>query len=928
MRPVFICRAEWFRRGALPFTVALWALLVWAAPGSGQSLAQDRPLLTPDDYGQFESLAASALSARGDWLAYGIRRVDEYEELRVVELATDSTRAFPWGRSPVFSPDGRWLAWMIGSEDEEEDEARDEAALLDLTTGEERTWRRVRSVAFDAEGRFLALHGHPLEDAEGRGADLRVVELAGGAVTSFGNVDAFAWSETGSLLAMALATGTEDGNGVQLFHAPDGRLRALESSGSAYRHLSWREGGADLAVLRSVEPAGADSTAHTLLAWRGLDGPDPERMELGPTPEGVADTLRVVGFRAPAWSDDGRHLSLGLRPWTEDEDDDDEEDEPTPADVQLWHSRDVLIFPQQQSRAGNLARATLLAVWTPEEDRILQVGTALDRTASLTDDWRFGIERDPDPYPWGTMFGRPYHDLWVTEVATGTRQKALEEVRYSWVSPGGRFLLSFDGADYWTQDLDSGEEARITEALPTDFANLEYDTPTDLLPPHGVGGWLAGDAGVFLYDRHDVWRVSTDGGGGQRLTDGAAGEVTHRLIRTGAELPSGAFRPDEPLYLSLRDEATEQRGFARIPAGASAPSGAAQHLLLEDAWPRSLVRADSAEVYLFRTEARDRPPELILAGPELADGRVVARTNPFLEDVAWTRAELLHFDSEAGVPLKGVLLYPADHDPSREYPMIVYTYEQLSGGMHAFQVPSQRSYYNFTVWTQEGYFVLLPDIIYRARDPGVSALEAVRPAVATVVDRGLVDPARVGLIGHSWGGYQATYLPTRTDIFAASVAGAPLTDFKSFMGQIHWGGGNPEVTHWETGQARMEVPYWEDVEAHLRNSPAHFAHEMDTPLLMAFGDDDGVVEWWQGTLFYNFARRAGKEMVLVVYEGEGHGFTREPNQIDYHRRILEWFGHYLKGEPPPAWIREGVPYEGLDEERRRIQTTGAVAGGP
>jgi acetyl esterase/lipase len=942
-----------FNSLASPLAAALCFLLICAAPGAAQSPGADRPLLTPDDYGQFETLATSMLSPRGDWLAYGIRTVDEDEELRVVELASDSTRRIPRGRSPVFSPDGRWLVWMIGSDpdDETEDEGRDEAGLLDLSTGEERAWRRVRAVDFDAEGGFLALHGHPPEDTEGRGADLRVVELEEGTVTSFGNVDAFAWSETGSLLAMALATGSEDGNGLQLYHAPDGRLRSLESSDAAYRHLSWREGAADLAVLRSAEPAGADSTAHSLLAWRGLDGPGPERLVLEATPRGIADTLRVVGLRGPQWSSDGRHLSLGLRPWRPEagEEDPEEEDgavdgeveEPTLADVQLWHSADVLIFPQQQSRAENLARATLLAVWSPGEGRIVQVGTALDRDAILTEDWRFGIERDSDPYPWGTMFGRPYHDLWVTEVATGARRKALEEVRYSWVSPGGRFLLSFDGEDYWTHDLDSGAEARITQGLPAGFANLEYDIPTDLLPPYGVGGWLEGDQAVLLYDRHDLWRVTPDGGGGERLTAGAGDEVTHRVVRTGAEPPSGAFRPDEPLFLSLREEPTERRGFARIPAGGlgsgsrtggegsggTLSAAVAERLILEDAWPRGLVRADSAEVYLFRTEARARSPELHLAGAGLADARRVARTNPFRDDYAWTRAELMHFESEAGVPLKGVLLYPADHDPSRTYPMIVYTYEQLSGGIHSFQVPSQRSYYNFTVWTQEGYFVLLPDIIYRARDPGVSALEAVRPAVGQVVDRGLVDPDRVGLIGHSWGGYQATYLPTRTNMFAASVAGAPLTDFKSFMGQIHWSGGNPEVTHWETGQARMEVPYWEDVEAHLRNSPAHFVHEMDTPLLMAFGDDDGVVEWWQGTLFYNFARRAGKEMVLVVYEGEGHSFTREPNQIDYHRRILEWFGHYLKGDPPPAWITDGIPYEALEVERRRIQPTDAPTGG-
>ncbi len=240
--------------------------------------------------------------------------------------------------------------------------------------------------------------------------------------------------------------------------------------------------------------------------------------------------------------------------------------------------------------------------------------------------------------------------------------------------------------------------------------------------------------------------------------------------------------------------------------------------------------------------------------------------------------------------------------------MIVYTYEIRSQTLHNYVVPSERSYYNFTAWTQQGYFVLQTDIVYRPRDPGVSAVDAVVPAVQSIVDRGLVDPDRVGLVGHSWGGYQAAYIPTQTDIFAASVSGAALTNFLSMNGAIHWRPGLPEMQHWETGQARMDVPFWEDFEAHVRNSPAAHITNLETPMLVMFGDEDGTVDWHQGIEFYNFARRAGKEMVMLVYPGEDHGLGEEENQVDYHRRILEWFGHYLKGDEAPAWMKEGVSH--------------------
>jgi len=77
-------------------------------------------------------------------------------------------------------------------------------------------------------------------------------------------------------------------------------------------------------------------------------------------------------------------------------------------------------------------------------------------------------------------------------------------------------------------------------------------------------------------------------------------------------------------------------------------------------------------------------------------------------------------------------------------------------------------------------------------------------------------------------------------------------------------------------------------------------------MLVYFGDKDGTVDWHQGVEFYNYARRAGKFLVMLVYPGEDHGAREKPNQLDYHRRVLEWFGHFLKGDPEPTWITQGV----------------------
>jgi len=156
---------------------------------------------------------------------------------------------------------------------------------------------------------------------------------------------------------------------------------------------------------------------------------------------------------------------------------------------------------------------------------------------------------------------------------------------------------------------------------------------------------------------------------------------------------------------------------------------------------------------------------------------------------------------------------------------------------------------------------------------------------------------------------------TQTDLFAAAVAGAPLTDLVSMYLSVYWNSGSTDARIFEISQGRMEVPFWEDVDAYIANSPVFHVQNLHTPLLVAQGDEDGAVDFNQGVEYYNAARRAGKDFVLLVYGGENHGNSKKANQIDYHNRIVEWFGHYLQHDPAPAWITEGVSY--LDQEEAR-----------
>ena len=269
----------------------------------------------------------------------------------------------------------------------------------------------------------------------------------------------------------------------------------------------------------------------------------------------------------------------------------------------------------------------------------------------------------------------------------------------------------------------------------------------------------------------------------------------------------------------------------------------------------------------------------------------------------------MQYTNHQGRQLHGALFYPADYDPGQSYPMITYIYEIRSQSAKQYNVPSERSYYNWAVWTAQGYFVWQPDIVFDPRDPGISSSRTMEASIAAVVDSDVgVDPERVGLVGHSWGGYQAAFAATNTNVFAAIVAGAALTDLISMYGSIFWSSSTPESGHFEVGQERMDVPYWEDLDAYLRNSAVFNIETLNTPLLVEAADADRNVDWRQAIEYFNVARRAGKPLVMLAYHNEGHGLRKEANQVDYHRRILQWFGHHLKDDEAPDWIKSPVPY--------------------
>src|SRR5262245_18599065 len=327
-------------------------LVVVLAAGVAASTigAQTRPAITRADYGQWESLSPSGLSPDGTWAGYLISRGNRTTELRLVRLNDRFTKAIPSGSALAFAAGSRWAAASIGYTEAEQEKMRasrqpiqNKIALVNLASGEMTTVDGVASFTFSRDGKYLAMRRYaatapgapaappaaapaaqgaptpPAAETEPLGVTVIVRDLASGRDTTFGNVGETAWqaSDEGHLLAMTISAEGQTGNGVHLFDPETTVLRVLESASAGYNGLTWRQDSADLVVLRSKSDPGRDGFTHLMLAWRGLGSSSERAVRFDPTAASALPAdKRVVSFRRPSWSDDGKMVFAGIAEWT------------------------------------------------------------------------------------------------------------------------------------------------------------------------------------------------------------------------------------------------------------------------------------------------------------------------------------------------------------------------------------------------------------------------------------------------------------------------------------------------------------------------------------------------------------------------------------------------------------------------------------
>lgn len=766
-------------------------------------------------------------------------------------------------------------------------------------------------------GRGAAAPADPLAKKRSNGSALVVRDLATGGERTVADVvgygllpkDTWLWYHTSSKTPAAdkvygLFAVTLDGSAEV----------ALVTGFADFAAFTADRDGRALAFTCTLKDFAAEQPRKDLWLWRG-EGP--ARCIVDPGTAGLP--MGMVLGDGLAFARDGGALLLSLQA----------DEPPLPpmlADdkvvMDLFHWNDGDLQTAQQRRGQRPPQ--LRAVWHLDDERLVALdGSAGASVRFLLPDGSRALLGDGEPYRKLTSWDGRYEDTWIVNTVDGTRQKAIERLRGSVTSsPGGGWLVWFAAARWWAFEVATGQRRDLTGALPVAFDRRDDDHP-EPDPAYGLAGFATGDRSVLLYDEFDVWEVTLATGAAVCVTDGLGRQ---EQLRLRIQRPPRARGADDDgglegaLLLTAVDTETMAEGLYADALGAVQKP---RKLLRLDERIGDLRRAEDAERWVFTRSTFAQCPDLWTADASFAAPRRLSDVNPQQRDVRWGRAQLVHWTNGDGVPLRGVLVVPDDFDPKRQYPLMVYFYERMAQNLHAYVAPAPGTSPNAAYYVSNGYLWFMPDVVYTQGYPGESCVKCVVAGVQHLIAEGFVDRKRIGAAGHSWGGYQTAYLATHTNLFAAVECGAAVCNMISAYGGLRYEAGVSRQFQYEQTQSRIGGTPWEFPLRYWENSPIFFADKVRTPVLLLHNDKDGAVPWTQGIEFYTALRRLSREAYLCNYVGEGHGLAKRQNQMDWSRRMAEFFDHHLRGAPMPKWMQDGVPFR--EREREKLPYAKSVA---
>ena len=749
------------------------------------------------------------------------------------------------------------------------------------------------------------------------GTPLILKNLATGEERKFPLTSEYEFSTNGKTLIVETTRKNGDSlsKGLVLWvHTAEGRIDTAMKGFNDATGYALDEAGSQLAFV-----AERDSASKALVKfyrlWYYTPGMDSAIVKADRN--NLAKGLTVSPDYATHFSKDGSRLFLGLAPIRLPKDTSLVDFETARLDI--WNYQDDYLPPQQLVQLNKELKRSYLAMIPKESGKLIPLADEHCETVQLTPEGKGDHALGSTTKPWRIQQqweGSNDQDLFLIDLHDGSRKLIKEKVRDGGtLSPGGKFIIWYDfHLKHWfTYAIASGKTTNISRGITTPLWDVEDDHPDDP-PPYGLMGWQQDDKYVYVYDQYDIYQCDPLGAVAPLNLTKGLGRARRTSIRyVGLDREQEYLRDGQTVLLTLFDHRDMSNGLKLYRLGTPfALSGRAPTF---PCTYNGFVKAKNAWRLAYLKGSFDKPYDLYVSAPIDTNALTMqapvaqySHIDPQQEKYNWFTVELHHWKMPDGRMNEGLLYKPENFDSTKKYPIIFYYYERDAETRYNYIAPQpSRSIINIPYFVSNGYLVFDPDIWYKKGQPGEDAYNSVMSAVKYLSRFKWVDTTKMGLEGHSWGGYQTAYLVTRTPIFAAAEAGAPVANMTSAYGGIRWSTGISRQFQYERSQSRLGASLWQQPELYIKNSPLFRADKVTTPLLIMHNDADGAVPWYQGIELFSALRRLGKKVWLMEYNGEDHGLIERRNRKDWSQRLSQFFDYYLKGGPAPQWLSHGVP---------------------
>ncbi|MCH8246907.1 MAG: S9 family peptidase [Bacteroidetes bacterium] len=922
----------WLFLALAPFVLISFIML--------EATAQTKRALDHEAVENWNRISGVALSRDGNWVLWEIGPEDKDGRLQIRSTSGATELEVDRGDAGVFSGNSQYVAFMIVpakdsvraaklAKKKSKDMPKDHMGIMDLNTGSIDQFERVLSFKLPEEGgnriayRLVKDESKPdsteadkseeedeeeEEEDKDEGTTLVVLNLETRAEVRVDDVTDYEFSKDGAWLAYVRSNEEGDIDGLYVMAEGSSVAIAMLTGEGNYRQLAMDDASEQIAFLSDQQDYEADQPHFTL--YRASLG-ESASMVAGTGASGLSVGWWISEHGNVYFSDSGQNLFFGTAPVPDLEPDDDDVLDDEKVEVDVWSWTDPLLQPHQLVQLENEQKRTYLAVARQGEDGIVQLGNQLIPSVVVSEkgDGLVALGTSNLPYRQEISWDSPgYMDAYQIDMRTGTHRQILTRVQDQIrLSPSGHYVYWWDRDELVWRGIstESGEPTKLSGAIPTRLDNELHDWPYKP-SSYGMAGWTKNDRRVLFYDKHDIWAVEPHGDSPpQNITDGLGRKQNLRFRIIDLDPDEAAIAADEDLLLSVLDYSTKNGGVYRDHInGRKSPEKIVTGPYV---WGTPL-KAKEADVLVLTSQSYTDFPDYYTTDLKMTEFRRISNANPQQDEFRWGTSELYSWTSTDGQQLDGILYKPEDFDPSRKYPMMVYFYEKNSNNLNRHHAPrAGSSSISYSFYVSRGYLLFVPDIPYKVGYPGESAMNAVMPGITSLIGEGFVDAERIGVQGHSWGGYQIAYMVTQTNLFAAAEAGAPVSNMTSAYGGIRWESGRSRMMQYEQSQSRIGGTLWNAQHRYIHNSPLFQADKVETPLLMMHNDKDGAVPWYQGIEYFVALRRLGRPVWMLNYNGEAHGLKQYKNRKDWTIRMQQFFDHYLKGDPAPVWLKEGVP---------------------